>query len=76
MHLLKRNLNLRSLKPNLFENINYSKSIHHSRPMMGFEEFYDQKKPNEAIIAGRSWTVTDLRRKVNFSCYDYFFIYV
>ena len=76
MHLLKRNLTLRSLKPNLLENFNHSRFIHYSRPMMGFEEFYDQKKPNETIIAGRSWTVTDLRRKVNFSCYDYFFIYV
>jgi hypothetical protein len=31
---------------------------------MGFEEFFDIKKPNESINAGRSWTVADVRRKV------------
>lgn len=38
-------------------------SIHSTRPTLGFEEFFDQKKPNETIIAGRAWTSADLRRK-------------
>ena len=35
-----------------------------SAPTLGFEEFFDVKKPNETVSAGRSWTCADLRRKV------------
>ena len=35
-----------------------------STPALGFEEFFEVKKPNEVISAGRSWTSADLRRKV------------
>jgi len=30
---------------------------------MGWDEFYDKKKPNELVATGRAWTVADLRRK-------------
>ena len=39
-------------------------SFHRSIVSKGLEDFYDQKKPTEVLIAGRSWTVSDLRRKV------------
>jgi hypothetical protein len=39
--------------------------VHSSSPVcMGFEEFFEEKKPNEVFAAGRSWTNADLRRKV------------
>lgn len=31
---------------------------------MGFNEFFDQLQPDEAMTAGRAWTAADLRRKV------------
>lgn len=32
----------------------------------GFEDFYDQLKPDEVMTAGRAWTAADLRKKVNY----------
>lgn len=44
-----------------FANRSYSCSA----PVLGFEEFFDVRKPNEVVSAGRSWTCSDLRRKVS-----------
>jgi len=42
------------------------RSFHRSVTVQGFEEFFDPKTTqNELITNGRSWTVPDLRRKVN-----------
>jgi hypothetical protein len=35
-----------------------------STPLLGLEEFFDQKKVGELVVTGRGWTVPDLRRKV------------
>ena len=35
-----------------------------SAPLLGFDEFFEVKKPNEVVSTGRSWTCVDLRRKV------------
>jgi len=43
-----------------------SKSFHSSRAVsFGFEEFVEpaKTKPTDVFVAGRSWTVSDLRRK-------------
>jgi hypothetical protein len=41
-----------------------SRTFHVGRVMLGIEEFFDAKKPDESFVTGRGWTVTDLRRKV------------
>lgn len=47
-------------------NDSFVRCYHMTRPVLGFEEFYDDKKnPNDVILVGRSWTVPDLRRKVS-----------
>lgn len=40
-----------------------SRGFHTSAPSLGWDEFYDKKKPNELVPTGRAWTVADLRRK-------------
>jgi Mitochondrial 39-S ribosomal protein L47 (MRP-L47) len=42
-----------------------AKFFHATRITQGFEEFYDSKVPGEAIVTGRAWTLTDVRRKVS-----------
>lgn len=43
------------------------KFFHATRITQGFEEFYDSKVPGEAIVTGRAWTLTDVRRKVSYT---------
>ena len=44
------------------------RNLHHSIPRCGIKEFYDPEPAGtEAFVAGRAWTVADLRRKVYIS---------
>jgi hypothetical protein len=41
------------------------KSFHRSTALLGFEEFFDEKKnQNDTVFVGRGWRVPELRRKV------------
>ena len=40
------------------------KTFHSSKACLGLEEFIEEKKPNEYVATGRSWTACDLRKKV------------
>ena len=51
----------RGLRPSLCQ---AAREYHVSRPVHGFEEFAEVKKPNELVTTGRAWTVADVRRKV------------
>jgi len=41
-----------------------TKNFHNTPISRGFEEFFDNVKPNEVLTTGRSWTAPELRRKV------------
>jgi len=70
---LRAALPTRSLSGPFGVEANLVRMVHRSSPVLGFEEFFDDKKnPNDVILAGRSWTVSDLRRKVN-SFHLYFY---
>lgn len=47
-----------------------------SAPVLGLEEFFDQKKVGELVITGRGWTVPELRRKVIFVFVNYFTAFI
>lgn len=57
--------NLPSLSAAYKQPLTLARSFHQSKAsLMGFNEFFDQLQPDEAMTVGRSWTAPDLRRKV------------